>query len=436
VRPQVPQVMQFPMAQTIPVQIPITTGNGQTVYQTVHVPIQNFGNQMPQIIQPQMQIVPQFTQQVANIITPSGHIQQVQLANLPMMQQQAAQQQSNMQNAMQQQSMQTLKVDGSGQDGGQQNQQQLQPITITNAQGQQMTVIPAQQMRPNPNIIQIPNVPGMQSGIPTQIQHIPGIGNVQVISANALNGNFMTQPIQTIHQVPQSPVTSSASQVTIQPASTVTVTASTASNPIVTQVKQIEQQEPQQPTTKWIIKPEVVQQTPIVIQTSSAAPTIQSASIVTTQSGSGHQTTTILPAITLPVTTNIAPAKQITTTSSASQVTIQPAPVTTATATETKTTIVPSIASNKSTISTTISVTPSTVTTLQPTVSQTSVNVNINVSSDPGSGSAPEVKPRVRRVACTCPNCTMPDKSSDRKKQHICHVAGCNKVYGKTSHLR
>ncbi|KOB64364.1 putative trans-acting transcription factor 3 [Operophtera brumata] len=24
----------------------------------------------------------------------------------------------------------------------------------------------------------------------------------------------------------------------------------------------------------------------------------------------------------------------------------------------------------------------------------------------------------------------------DRKKQHVCHIAGCNKVYGKTSHLR
>lgn len=23
-----------------------------------------------------------------------------------------------------------------------------------------------------------------------------------------------------------------------------------------------------------------------------------------------------------------------------------------------------------------------------------------------------------------------------RKRQHICHIAGCNKVYGKTSHLR
>lgn len=27
-------------------------------------------------------------------------------------------------------------------------------------------------------------------------------------------------------------------------------------------------------------------------------------------------------------------------------------------------------------------------------------------------------------------------RHTDRKKQHICHIPGCNKVYGKTSHLR
>ena len=50
---------------------------------------------------------------------------------------------------------------------------------------------------------------------------------------------------------------------------------------------------------------------------------------------------------------------------------------------------------------------------------------------------------RLRRVACTCPNCvngvnskaTNPD-GSPKKKQHICHYPGCGKVYGKTSHLR
>ncbi|XP_054643894.1 transcription factor Sp3a isoform X1 [Dunckerocampus dactyliophorus] len=46
---------------------------------------------------------------------------------------------------------------------------------------------------------------------------------------------------------------------------------------------------------------------------------------------------------------------------------------------------------------------------------------------------------RLRRVACTCPNCK--DSSGrgsgvGKKKQHICHIAGCGKVYGKTSHLR
>ena len=50
---------------------------------------------------------------------------------------------------------------------------------------------------------------------------------------------------------------------------------------------------------------------------------------------------------------------------------------------------------------------------------------------------------RLRRVACTCPNCVngvnskanQPDGNS-KKKQHICHYHGCGKVYGKTSHLR
>ncbi|XP_064646939.1 transcription factor Sp4-like isoform X2 [Lineus longissimus] len=45
---------------------------------------------------------------------------------------------------------------------------------------------------------------------------------------------------------------------------------------------------------------------------------------------------------------------------------------------------------------------------------------------------------RLRRVACTCPNCrdTEGRNKENKKKQHICHIPGCNKVYGKTSHLR
>lgn len=57
-----PQVVQFPMQQTIPVQVPISTGNGQTIYHTVHVPIQALAAQMPGLVQPQMQLFPQLTQ--------------------------------------------------------------------------------------------------------------------------------------------------------------------------------------------------------------------------------------------------------------------------------------------------------------------------------------------------------------------------------------
>jgi len=45
---------------------------------------------------------------------------------------------------------------------------------------------------------------------------------------------------------------------------------------------------------------------------------------------------------------------------------------------------------------------------------------------------------KMRRVACTCPNCKDGEnRSADgKKKQHICHIPNCGKVYGKTSHLR
>ncbi|XP_076866016.1 transcription factor Sp4 isoform X2 [Brachyhypopomus gauderio] len=44
---------------------------------------------------------------------------------------------------------------------------------------------------------------------------------------------------------------------------------------------------------------------------------------------------------------------------------------------------------------------------------------------------------RLRRVACSCPNCRDSEGSDpSKKKQHVCHMEGCGKVYGKTSHLR
>lgn len=50
---------------------------------------------------------------------------------------------------------------------------------------------------------------------------------------------------------------------------------------------------------------------------------------------------------------------------------------------------------------------------------------------------------RVKRIACTCPNCAMGLNArmgrgtrDGRKKMHMCHIPGCGKLYGKTSHLR
>ncbi|XP_025068052.1 transcription factor Sp1 [Alligator sinensis] len=52
----------------------------------------------------------------------------------------------------------------------------------------------------------------------------------------------------------------------------------------------------------------------------------------------------------------------------------------------------------------------------------------------------PQQSRRIRREACTCPYCKDSEgrASGDpgKKKQHICHMPGCGKVYGKTSHLR
>uniref|UniRef100_A0ACB8ENU3 Uncharacterized protein n=1 Tax=Sphaerodactylus townsendi TaxID=933632 RepID=A0ACB8ENU3_9SAUR len=44
---------------------------------------------------------------------------------------------------------------------------------------------------------------------------------------------------------------------------------------------------------------------------------------------------------------------------------------------------------------------------------------------------------RCRR--CRCPNCQAANGANEepgRKKQHVCHLPGCGKVYGKTSHLK
>ncbi|XP_053191681.1 transcription factor Sp3-like isoform X1 [Scomber japonicus] len=65
-------------------------------------------------------------------------------------------------------------------------------------------------------------------------------------------------------------------------------------------------------------------------------------------------------------------------------------------------------------------------------------NLRVQMGDDDMETPSGEGK-RLRRVACTCPNCKESGgrgSGMGKKKQHICHIAGCGKVYGKTSHLR
>eukprot|EP00117_Sycon_ciliatum_P016587 scpid52432/ scgid15951/ Transcription factor Sp4; SPR-1 len=70
-----------------------------------------------------------------------------------------------------------------------------------------------------------------------------------------------------------------------------------------------------------------------------------------------------------------------------------------------------------------------------------------NVPLQPGgtalsAQSIQERPARTRRMACTCPNCTSGVNNVSvnargvKKKMHLCHYEGCDKQYGKTSHLR
>ncbi|XP_051996181.1 transcription factor Sp3-like isoform X3 [Xyrauchen texanus] len=65
-------------------------------------------------------------------------------------------------------------------------------------------------------------------------------------------------------------------------------------------------------------------------------------------------------------------------------------------------------------------------------------HLRVQLVEDDLEGTGQEGK-RLRRVACTCPNCKEAGgrgSGTGKKKQHICHIPGCGKVYGKTSHLR
>ena len=98
---------------------------------------------------------------------------------------------------------------------------------------------------------------------------------------------------------------------------------------------------------------------------------------------------------------------------------------------------------------------PSTTSNLPPSPISPSPNGSLQVYYQPTTGttimqsSPPQYHmsdthqpKRLRRVACTCPNCISgvnTGKNQDgtlKRKQHVCHYPNCGKIYGKTSHLR
>ncbi|XP_039491464.1 transcription factor Sp4 [Drosophila santomea] len=486
-----PQLVQFPaqampqQQQTVAVQIPVQTANGQTIYQTVHVPVQaaaTAGGGLQNLMQAQslqmpaasqMQIIPQFSQ-IAQIVTPNGQIQQVQLAmpypqlppnaNIihiqnPHQQQQQVQQQQ--QQVQQQQQAQQQQAQQQQQQVQAQHQQLLQaiseasaggqlppnqPITITNAQGQQLTVIPAQ-LRPNappaptpapaavPTPMQMPNLQALP------IQNIPGLGQVQIIHANQLPPNLPANFQQVLTQLPMpQPQVQAQGQVQVMP-----------------------KQEPQSPTQMITSIKQEPPDTfgPISATGNPPAP----ASTPSTSSPQQQQQQQIkflhtesnsLSSLSIPASIQITALPQQATNPPNTPATPQPIPVSlparskvnAVSTSSTQITIAPtggqvvSVTTQSRGATASIRSTNTSTTTIT-TPTQSHLNMNISVASvgggAPGGGGGTatgEPKPRLKRVACTCPNCTDGEKHSDKKRQHICHISGCHKVYGKTSHLR
>ncbi|KAK2723207.1 hypothetical protein QYM36_001772 [Artemia franciscana] len=196
VRPQASMqqnFVQIPMQQTIPVQIPVSTATGQTVYQTVNLPVQVISpsslhqviqtpNGQFQVIQPQVQSVP--SPQLAQFVTPNG-VQTFQIATVASIPAPATN--PNQQTEITHQPPSPSESSQSDDESGEsQNEPTSRPQNVEASQVHQisvggqingMTLIPAGQLRQT----QIPNI---AQNYP--VQHIPGIGNVQIIPAAAL----------------------------------------------------------------------------------------------------------------------------------------------------------------------------------------------------------------------------------------------------------
>ncbi|XP_032668031.1 transcription factor Sp4-like isoform X2 [Odontomachus brunneus] len=440
--------LQFPMQhvqQTVPVQVPVTASNGQTVFQTVHFPVQALSNVFNM---PTTQMIPQITQipQVASIISPNGHIQQVQIANLPQLQNLQAQQQVVQQQTQQQvvQSVQQQQQQQVAQ--AQQQQQQVQVVQQVIQQQQQSQSQTQQQQTQQQQQIQQSSTPS--STVATWSTTVATPSNVQVLGISALgrtvtgNGNVIT--------------TKDGQKIDVQALSTLTrapdtvegdikVTSIDASQLASGQVIHIPAAQSTQPTVQPItITGAQGQQLTLIpasalanltAQQNNVVRSVNNGSIMQIQPATGMNTTNgflqSIPVQNIPGLGNV----QVIPASALQPATVQTLPATATTPIVTTPTVqLDSSDPTKWQILQTLQ-SNGTLTTTTPIPQQQQQQVS-NTSNPNGEGDT--TKQHRRRVACTCPNCGEGDRNRDitRKRQHICHIAGCNKVYGKTSHLR
>ncbi|XP_077516219.1 uncharacterized protein LOC144126129 isoform X2 [Amblyomma americanum] len=431
------QTLQLPLAhaaapvqQTLPVQVPISTGNGQTVFQTIHVPVQTMqtvatpqGNMLAsgqqlaaaQVVQQLTQMQPQMAQ-----LTAQGQLQQIQVT-APQQQQQAGRPQqptaaatptswsgttqvvmtssgeaATITTAAQPQA--TVQSAASTQAQQQQQQAQQNAAMAAQVQAQALAVqLPSGQVVQGPvgqllaggatwwpmgaAAINVSGLAGLRSPNIIQVQSLPGI---QMQAAGPAGG--AGQPhilgggaLQALGITPQGNVIASPIQgAPLSPLQT--VQAALANGQLLAQQFQ---QDPNDPT-KW----QVVTAQPVAAPAASATQTHLQAA--------GQQV-------------HLVQAQAQTLTSAAGGA------------------------------STPVTDGSGGLESPDLTDGGASQGAADGSSTPTGAGSSGNAGlRRLRRVACTCPNCREGEgrSSENKRRQHVCHIAGCHKVYGKTSHLR
>lgn len=360
VQQQISQMTQ-PIQQTVPVQIPVSTTGGQTVMQTVQIPLAALQGALPQVasatILPQSQIATSLvtTQSVSSPSSSKTSTSSVSVSSPSTQAKPAVQTQWPTQNIF----LKSSSVTSAGQSTPDGN------AVFTMASGQQVQLASAQPLQtiaPAPSIAAIPGAPNVfqiQMSPSGQTQLIPNIAPAALNIGAGIRPNIIH--VQNLQQL------QNLQGIQLLPSGQLLAAQGNTAN---VQVQQTNLQSLQQ--QGQTMEPNSIQ-------------AVQSSQQVIPASGQ----------------TDIADPSQ--------PIKWQVVPVSTATA--------------------------------------AGGNVAINLAQATSlatpaqSGEISTGGRRLRRMACTCPNCRDSDGKSrssgdSKKKQHICHIQGCNKVYGKTSHLR